>query len=193
MKTSNLFKTLLFALPLTLSLSACGKGKSKSTSPDDAKSASKSDEDGGSEGSIALDITLPTVDGSETTVAVNSENDLVILSFWATWCKPCIAELKEINEKLYPEYKKRGLHVYGISTDGPESLAKVSGHVAREDYSFPILLDQETEVLSRYNQSGDIPFYVILDHSGEVVHKHQGYVPGDVDKLGEMLDEKLPK
>ena len=172
--------TLMLSAPFIFI--ACDKDSAASKSPDTARAGDKA---------ITLGITLPTVEGSEVTVGADAEGDLILMPFWATWCKPCIAELNEIDEKLVPRFAGRGLHVYAVSTDGPDSLAKVSGHVARESYSFPVLLDQDTEVLSRYNASGDLPFYVILDSSGEVVYSHQGYVPGDVDKLGDMLEEKL--
>lgn len=191
MQFTNSLRIALLSSIFAVSATACDKSKS-TTSPNDAGDDASASADDGTK-KIELDMALDSTDGGELTIGSNSENDLILLSFWATWCKPCIAELKEVNEKLVPKFKDRGLHVYGISTDGSESLAKVSGHVAREKYKFPILLDQETAVLSRFNDSGDIPFYVLLNSSGEVVYKHQGYVDGDVDKLGKMLDEKLPK
>jgi len=48
-------------------------------------------------------------------------------------------------------------------------------------------------VLARFNPSGDIPFYVVLDANGTVLKTHQGYVDGDVKILEDFLDERLPK
>lgn len=191
MQLSKSLRTVLLSSIVAFGATACEKSKSGTSSPEDGKDAAASSSSDGKK-AIELDMSLESTEGGEVTIGSNKDTDLILLSFWATWCKPCIAELKEVNEKLVPKFKDRGLHVYGISTDGPDSISKVTGHVAREKYQFPILLDQETEVLSRFNDSGDIPFYVLLNSDGEVVYKHQGYVDGDVDKLGKMLDEKLP-
>ena len=139
-----------------------------------------------------LDISLPNIDGEEITLASRRDTDIFVLSFWAIWCTPCQAELSKLDP-VYQAMKDRGLHVYGISIDGPDTAAQVPSWARREGYTMPILLDRETEVLARFNPSGDIPFYVVLDANGTVLKTHQGYVDGDVKILEDFLDERLPK
>lgn len=94
--------------------------------------------------------------------------------------------------RLHGSMKDRGLRVYAISIDAPDTAAQVVPWVEREGYGFPVLLDRETEVLTRYNPRGDIPYYVVLDASGKVLKDHQGYMTGDLEELAAFLETVLP-
>ena len=138
-----------------------------------------------------LDITLADVEGNMVTPAAETGKEVFVLVFWSTWCQPCQQELSKVDG-LYGTMKTRGLRVYGISIDGPDTVSQVVPWVQREGYTFPILLDRETEVLTRYNPRGDIPFYVVLDAQGKILKDHQGYVSGDMDDLARFLETVLP-
>ena len=114
-----------------------------------------------------------------------------MLAFWATWCQPCQQELTKMSS-LYSDRKDAGLRVYAINIDGPDTVAQVSPWVQREGYPFPVLLDRETQVLTRYNPRGDIPYYVVLDANGQTLKDHQGYMTGDMEELAAFLDGVLP-
>lgn len=137
-----------------------------------------------------LDITLPDLQGAMVSPATQAEDDVVLLAFWATWCQPCQQELSKMN-KMYGGMKSRGLEIYAISIDGPDTAAQVGPWVQREGYSFPVLLDRETQVLTRFNPRGDLPYYVVLDASGRPIKEHQGYMTGDMEELEAFLDGVL--
>ncbi|MCP5065309.1 MAG: TlpA family protein disulfide reductase [bacterium] len=139
----------------------------------------------------SLDIALPNLDGSMTDVAAPGPQGVVVLVFWATWCQPCQQELIKMNG-LYADHKERGLALYAVNIDGPDTQAQVGPWVQREGYGFPILMDRETRLLTRYNPRGDIPYYVVLDSSGKVLKGHQGYTMGDGDELAAYLESVLP-
>ena len=139
----------------------------------------------------ALDIALPDIDGTLTNVDAPSPRGVVLLTFWATWCQPCQQELAKLNG-LYATQRTRGLEIYAVNIDGPDTQAQVRPWVQREGYTFPILMDRETRVLTRYNPRGDIPYYVVLDASGKVLKDHQGYQTGDMEQLGAYLETVLP-
>lgn len=139
-----------------------------------------------------LDVALPDLRGDIVRPVAARETDVFVLAFWATWCQPCQQELSQMNTKLDP-MRARGLQVFAISVDGPDTTAQVGPWAQREGYRFPVLLDRETQVLTRYNPRGDIPYYVVLDATGKVLDDHQGYMAGDVDTLAEELDRLLPE
>lgn len=138
-------------------------------------------------GSTALDISLPDVNGDVVEVTTTQDDEIFLLVFWATWCQPCQQELSKLGP-IHAERVERGLRVYAISIDGPDTAAQVGPWVQREGYAFPVLLDRETRILGRYNPRGDIPFYVVLDARGGILKDHQGYVTGDMDELATFLD-----
>lgn len=144
---------------------------------------------GGSQGGI--DFSLPNVTGDMTTPTANADTDVFVLAFWATWCQPCQQELTKMNA-MYADMSGRGLQIFAVSIDGPDTASQVGPWSQREGYQFPILLDRETQVLTRFNPRGDIPYYVVLDAKGKVIKDHQGYMTGDMEELAEFLDQTLP-
>jgi len=139
-----------------------------------------------------LGIILHDVDDANFEIVSKTEHDLHVLAFWAVWCTACRTMIPEL-EVLWKDMRHRGLNVYAVSIDGPDTQAQVAGLAIAEGYEFPVLLDRETAVLSSYNPKGDIPFYVVLDADGQAIRSHQGYVAGDMVSLRSFLDERLPK
>jgi peroxiredoxin len=137
-----------------------------------------------------LDLSLPGVDGRLVTPTAERGDEVFVLAFWATWCQPCQQELTKLNG-LYRDQHERGLEIFAINVDSPDTAAQVGPWVEREGYRFPVLLDRETQVLTRYNPRGDIPYYVVLDANGKILKDHQGYMSGDMDDLAAFLDSVL--
>ncbi|MCH9688936.1 MAG: TlpA family protein disulfide reductase [Deltaproteobacteria bacterium] len=146
---------------------------------------------GGAAPAGGLDLSLPDVDGELITPTAETGQEVFLLAFWATWCQPCQQELSKMNT-MYSTRKARGLRVFAINIDGPDTAAQVGPWVEREGYTFPVLLDRETQVLTRYNPRGDLPYYVVLDAQGRVMMDHQGYMTGDMEELESYLDSVLP-
>lgn len=113
----------------------------------------------------------------------------ILIAFWATWCKPCIEELQHF-QKIYNEFEKDGLQILAISTDSEKSVAKVKPFIKTKKYSFPVLLDTNSEVARDYYATA-MPFTVILDKSGKVVYSHLGYKKGDELKVKEIIIQLL--
>ncbi len=115
----------------------------------------------------------------------------ILVCFWATWCKPCIEELKAYN-KIYQEYKKRGFTIIAISTDSERSIAKVKPFISSMNYKFPVLLDPNSEIARRY-YARVMPYSVIIDQEGNILYSHVGYSRGDELKVKEIVKQQLEK
>ncbi|MBT9554866.1 MAG: TlpA family protein disulfide reductase [Myxococcales bacterium] len=121
---------------------------------------------------------LETALGGTFDIGPRLGRDVIYLAFWATWCKPCKLELEAlapVSERL----SARGFSLVAVSTDGPDSIAEVEGYVEKRGYRFPVVLDAQSELLSRYNPRGDVPFSMVVDRAGNIVETHQGFSPGD--------------
>lgn len=116
----------------------------------------------------------------------------VLISFWATWCKPCIKELNEL-QKVYKKYKEKGFEILAIDVDGPRSISKVRSRVKGLKWDFPVLWDKTKDVYRKYHVLG-IPHTVLIDKSGNIRYTHTTYRPGDEEvikkKIEELLDEQ---
>ena len=89
------------------------------------------------------------------------------------------------------DFSFQGFVVLAVSLDGPESLADVNRVVHDKGMVFPVLLDQETSVVARYNPKREMPFSVLIDKSGSIVQKKAGYAPGDERLLAAEVDKVL--
>jgi len=90
---------------------------------------------------------------------------LVLLNFWATWCPPCRAEMPSL-ELLYRDLKNEGFEL--VAVDLQEDRKEVQGFQAELGLSFPILLDRDGRVGSRYGVR-NIPTSYLLDREGLIL------------------------
>jgi cytochrome c biogenesis protein CcmG, thiol:disulfide interchange protein DsbE len=113
----------------------------------------------------------------------------ILITFWATWCKPCVEELGEY-EKIYNEFRGKGMGMIAVSTDSEKSLSKVKPFVKSRRFSFPILLDPNSEAARKfYVQS--IPYSLIVDKEGHIVYSHLGYKKGDELEVKRIISNLL--
>ncbi len=141
-------------------------------------------------GAEAPDFTLEDLDGDEFHLSEHIGDEVILLNFWATWCEPCRIEMPHLD-RIQREYRDQDLRIVAISMDGPESVARVRPHVSRYDFSFTVLLDQESEVTQIYNPRRAAPFNALIGRSGSIVWSHEGYSPGDEQELEAQIRQAL--
>lgn len=99
--------------------------------------------------------------------AVNKDNwpgKVVLVNFWATWCPPCRREMPDL-EKLYQRFAPQGLVVLAVSDEKRET---VEGFLAKQHYTFPVLLDAGRKVNTAFGIEG-IPNSFLFDREGKLV------------------------
>jgi peroxiredoxin len=128
------------------------------------------------------DFELDSVDGKSVRLSQYLGKDVVLIDFWATYCDPCLASMPHLDT-LYKKYKSDGFVVLGISIDGPDSVAQVKTEVAKLGVTFPILLDQQSQVVALYNPATSAPFSVLIGRDGRIVFEKEGYTTGDTADL----------
>lgn len=140
-------------------------------------------------GRKAPNFMLENIDGKFVELSKEIGSGPIIISFWATWCKPCLEELTQYK-KIFNEYKPRGVKIFAVSTDNEKTAAKVRPLVKSKGFNFTILLDPNSDVARKYNVPS-IPYVVILDKLGNIAYTHLGYMKGDELKVRDKLDEIL--
>jgi thiol-disulfide isomerase/thioredoxin len=126
-------------------------------------------------------LRLPDLEGRNIRLDSYLGKGPIVLDFWATWCKPCLAALPELNT-LYQDLAPRGLQMLGINEDGQRNAAKVKPFVKTQGFRFPVLLDLNRETQSRLNVVA-LPTTILLDAQGTLVYTSFGYRPGEIDEL----------
>lgn len=136
------------------------------------------------------DFELPRLSGGSERLSAHFGKDVVLVDFWATFCKPCLRAMPELDA-LYRSRKARGFVVLGVSVDGPGSSADVQAVVSRLGVSFPILLDQESRAVVLYNPRASAPFSVLIGRDGRVLNQREGYTGGAHASIEREVDAAL--
>ncbi len=110
----------------------------------------------------------------------------IFLSFWATWCKPCIQELIAIDENYIDWQEETGLKVFAVSIDDTKCINRVAPFVNGKAWEFEILLDENSDFKRAMNVI-NVPHSFILDKSGKVVWQHTSFSPGDEENIYEII------
>ena len=136
-----------------------------------------------------LETRLKNVNGQHSSIIKEAGNSqLIVLDFWATWCKPCIKAIPKISE-LAEHYENKGVSFIGINTDSPRNLAKVKPFVKTHNIKYPVLLDVDQEIMNELLINA-FPTLLILNREGKVLFTHRGFSNGD-EKLIKSELEKL--
>ncbi len=132
---------------------------------------------------------LKTVDDRTLDLPALLARGPILLDFWATWCKPCIASLPEI-EALHERHAARGLTVIGVSIDGPRNLARVRPFAQRLGLTYPIVFDGDGRLQELFNVRA-VPTALLIGKHGKVIAIHEGYRPGEGDRLAKEIEALL--
>lgn len=124
---------------------------------------------------------LPTLKNSTgKLISLNeviNKNEPVIISFWATWCAPCIQELESIHE-VYEDWQKESkLTLFAIAIDDTRSQGKASALAKGKGWQYEILFDPNQD-LKRALNIANVP-YVVAYFKGKLIYEHSGYIPGN--------------
>ena len=135
------------------------------------------------------EVNLRDIDGKTVNVATLSQSGKpVIISFFATWCKPCMRELKAIHE-LYADWQEEtGVEMYIVSTDQAQDSHKVAPLVNGNGWEYHVLLDPNG-TLKRAMNVQNIPHLFVIDSKGKTVYNHVGYTTGDEEEIRTYLKE----
>jgi cytochrome c biogenesis protein CcmG/thiol:disulfide interchange protein DsbE len=133
--------------------------------PDDVAQARNERPPSPQVGFAAPDFSLQTPDG-ETVALSDLRGQVVLINFWATWCGPCRAEMPAIQH-VYDEYANQGFTVLAINIQ--EGEGQVAPFVDQFELTFPVLLDRDGSVFTRY-QGRALPTTLFIDRTG-VVHE----------------------
>ncbi|MBI3501435.1 MAG: AhpC/TSA family protein [Bacteroidetes bacterium] len=142
-----------------------------------------------STGMAAPEITMNDKDGKPLSLS-SLKGKIVLVDFWASWCKPCRAE-NPFVVSLYTKYKDKGLDIFSVSLDfNKDAWLKAIAHDKLSWKNHVTDLKQwQSPVVAEYGFQG-IPFTVLLDKNGNVAGKNlEG--PELEEKIKELLNCKM--
>jgi peroxiredoxin len=120
-------------------------------------------------GAPAEDFRLVDLEGKPQSLS-QYRGKVVLVNFWATWCKPCTTEMPAM-QATYERLREKGFVVLAINE--LEDDAKVREHIKQHGHTFPVLMDRENKVANQFGVFG-LPVSVFIDEKGIV----QEYIKG---------------
>ena len=128
-------------------------------------------------------IKLKDVKGNSVDVSKISNNGKpIIVSFWATWCKPCKAELNTIAEEFDDWVDETGVKLVAISIDDARSASRVEPYINAMGWEYTVLMDPNGDMKRAMNVN-NVPHTFLLNGDGKIVWDHNNYSPGDENEL----------
>lgn len=132
---------------------------------------------------IAPDFSLKDLNGKAVKLS-DYRGKIVILNFWAVWCKYCKEEMPDLNE-LNKELEKSNEAVI-LAVDVQESVNTVKNYLTSNNINLKVLMDSDGKVAQTYGITG-YPTTFIIDKDGSVYT----YIPGKTNK--ETLEKIIDK
>lgn len=137
---------------------------------------------------ILKDIDGNTVDTSQ----LYNDGKPMVVSFWATWCKPCIRELNAIKE-VYPDWQdETGVRVIAVSIDEAQNAERARTLATGKGWEYQVLLDPNGEFKRELGVT-EPPHVFVLNPDGSVAWNHKGYVDGSEDEIFEQVKKVAEK
>lgn len=134
---------------------------------------------------LSPNATVRDLSGKEVKMKDILKDDVVIVSFWATWCKPCQSELDALAE--IEDLWADKVRVVAISVDDARSVSRVKSMVKAKMWPYEVYTDENSE-LSKSLNINSVPFVMIVK-GGKTVYSHSGYTPGSERVLVEKALE----
>ena len=130
---------------------------------------------------------LKLLDG-KVVYSKNLRGKVTVIDFWATWCKPCIAEVPEYN-RFYQEYSKKGVVLIAVASDsGTEAEVREAAKRLKMEYpvAAPALKD-----LDRLGEFEVLPTTWVFDARGKLVKEFLGASPDKHRTLRSLVGDLL--
>jgi thiol-disulfide isomerase/thioredoxin len=133
-------------------------------------------------------INLTTVDGNTiSSKDLSTDDKVIVVSLWATWCVPCLKELDAISE-IYQDWQdETGVELFAISVDDSRTVKRVKPLINGKGWDYTVLLDTNND-FKRALGAATVPLTLLVKNN-EIVFRHSGYSPGAEYELYEKIKE----
>ena len=132
-------------------------------------------------------VTLKNLDGEAVNITeLHNDGKPFVMTFWATWCAPCVKEHNALSEVYQDWQEETGVKIFAVTIDDSRSTPRIKPFVEGKGWEFDVLLDVNKDLARAMNVSNP-PHTFLFDGNGKVVYQHTGYVDGAEEELYEEI------
>jgi cytochrome c biogenesis protein CcmG/thiol:disulfide interchange protein DsbE len=128
-------------------------------------------------GTPAPEFSLPILHGGDPQSRISLHalaGNVVVLDFWASWCKPCVAQARILSE-LAPRHAAENVVFVGVNTaDNPD---RAQAFASAHQLPYPSVFDSGDEVANAYGAQS-LPTLVVIDPAGNIADVNVGVLSG---------------
>lgn len=168
MNSRPLIRSLFLGAALALGLGACATASGTGTNE-------AAEHQGGD---VAPAFRAQTIDGAPLDLATHLGKDVVLVSFWATYCEPCKAEMPSL-QRFHERFGKDGLTIVSVALDGPDTKSGVAPYIHKHGYTFPVVVDEDGSIAQALNPTGTAPYAVLVGRDGRIKKRIAGFQPSE--------------
>jgi peroxiredoxin len=107
------------------------------------------------------------LDGSQLT-SKDLLGKITVIQFTGSWCSVCRREMPELEKKVWQEFQNQDFLLLGIDTKEP--IEKVTPFIKKMEVTYPIALDPEGKIFSKFTVEGaGVTRNIVIDKNGKVV------------------------
>ena len=123
-------------------------------------------------------VAITDLSGKSARVTDGAAADVVVVAFWASWCRPCLSELPRLQSIV----SARAVRGVAVAVDAASALGSVRATEKRLKLqpAWRVLHDKDgSALLGRVLPGAAVPVVVVLDRQGRVAFRNEGYRPGN--------------
>jgi thiol-disulfide isomerase/thioredoxin len=134
-------------------------------------------------------VDVKTIDGKTfSTANIANDGKPIIISFWATWCKPCVKELSTIAEVYEDWQKETGVKLIAVSIDDSRTSGSVKPTINGKNWNYEVLLDANSDFKRAMNVNA-VPHTFLINGKGEIVWQHTSFTDGGEIELLKLVKQ----
>lgn len=134
---------------------------------------------------VVRNFSLPGSNNQNIELKDIQGDNLTVIDFWTSWCKPCLNAIPEII-KLHEKYDSLGVAFIGVNADSPRSVSKAMPLAKSLGINYPIVFDTSGDLTTELN-IGVFPTIIIINSDRKIVFIHEGFTKND----GLLIDEAI--
>jgi len=120
---------------------------------------------------VAKNVLLTRLDGKQEQMATH-RGDVVLLHFWATWCRPCTKEIPSL-QRLYQQFRSRDFTILAVSLDARKT--ELDHFFQRQPLRIPVYFDPGRVVYQEMIGGLEVlPRSLLIDKKGRIVQSYTG-------------------